>query len=643
MADLDWEAFKRAVVEAGKDTEAEKKAIKETSLADDIYALVRSISKGVFSGFDDKAVAYGRSKLFGVDYETELAKQLAETGQIKEASPNAFMAGEITGAIAGPGKLGVKQVMALPKLGPMGGRLPHAAGLGGAAGAVYGAGEAPSGEEATGAAKGGATGAILGPVAVGGLQLTGLAANKLWQAANKTKFAQKDFATRKLAQALDRDGMSVDDATNRLTELGPEGVVADIGPNVRGLAESVAQVPGKPAAAAQRSLTARQENRNARLDDAIFKATGGKEDLSGEVKALMTAREEAAAPLYKKAYEVGPVYSDRISEFLKDPLIQKGLKDGIEIERLAALAKGEKFKPGDIGVTSFNSAGDPILGSTPTMQTLDTIKKGLDDILETYREPITGKLKLDKRGTEINNVRKSFIKAIDDLNPDYAAARKAWAGPTATLDAYAKGRDALSQPHKVVKELAKGLENDSEREFFRKGFAEALIAKVHDTGDTASIIQKLFANEGIRDKIKAAFGDSDVYAQFEKAMDAERTFYETYRQVLQNSRTAARTAGKEDLGVDPSPIFGMLSEAAKGNAENVLARGASAIKNWMSRPNEMQREALGPMLFDPAKRVETLNDLRRRQVFNAMRPKNQITGLSGFGAGAYSGKKASDQ
>jgi hypothetical protein len=53
----------------------------------------------------------------------------------------------------------------------------------------------------------------------------------------------------------------------------------------------------------------------------------------------------------------------------------------------------------------------------------DYVKRGMDDVIEGYRDAVTGKLNLDTEGRAINNTLRSFHQAFDAANPDYAAAR----------------------------------------------------------------------------------------------------------------------------------------------------------------------------------------------------------------------------
>lgn len=80
-----------------------------------------------------------------------------------------------------------------------------------------------------------------------------------------------------------------------------------------------------------------------------------------------------------------------------------------------------------------------------TTQTLDYVKRGMDDVLEQYRNPITGKLELDEAGKAENSVLRSLLNEVDQLNPAYGQARGAYAGPASEQEALRLGQGSLTQ------------------------------------------------------------------------------------------------------------------------------------------------------------------------------------------------------
>ena len=161
--------------------------------------------------------------------------------------------------------------------------------------------------------------------------------------------------------------------------------------------------------------------------------------------------------------------------------------------RALSIAKEEGRDPASLGIT-FNVAGDPVFQRVPSWQTLDYVKRGLDDVLNQYREPLTGKLVLDEGGNAVNSTRKAFLNFIDNNNPDYAAARQAWAGPTEALAAMKQGQNFRQMRPELIQQTLDGM-SPSEQEFFRLGSADSLRTAVGRSGTAAPLIGSNAVNQ----------------------------------------------------------------------------------------------------------------------------------------------------
>lgn len=90
------------------------------------------------------------------------------------------------------------------------------------------------------------------------------------------------------------------------------------------------------------------------------------------------------------------------------------------------LARLEAFAYGDAPGMSPN---EPVATTKPTMQTLDYIKRGLDDVLNGYRDKTTGKLNLDERGRAVLETLNEFKRIIAPTGSAYRNALDAGGDP----------------------------------------------------------------------------------------------------------------------------------------------------------------------------------------------------------------------
>jgi hypothetical protein len=433
--------------------------------------------------------------------------------------------------------------------------------------------------------------------------------------------------------ALQKDGVSASDAQAALTKLGPQATLADVGgTNVRSMGEQVAMGPGSGSQTAQATLEGRSAGAQQRINDAIKDATGATGNIHADADALIAQRAQAAAPLYDiaLAQDKNPVFTSklavdpRLAQFANDPIVQQGMQRGAEVARLNALAKGDDFDPHkylwnttpEVPPTLKPGTVDPSTGAkmtpdtytpgtppqtTVSMNALDAAKRGMDDILEQYRDPVTGKLNLDQRGKAINDVRSAFVKHLDSINPDYAAARAAYAGPSQSLDAMNMGKRALSNDPEVTSKIVGNL-SEGDKQFYLNGVTRALQNKIESTQDGADATRKIFGNTLIRNKIAAAFDDPDKFQAFQQKMEAEAKFAQTRNELLKGSQTGRRMAGN-DAAADFMPH---LMSAATGDFRSGGLGAIRSAQNYLMKPSEQRLGAQANYLFGPGQ--QSLDD-----------------------------------
>ena len=583
-------------------------------VAGPIEGTVRSIAQGATFGLADEGGASLDTLMGSGSYEDNLAKQRFATAMFANENPAMSFLGGAAGSIgsgAGALKLGAKAVPAIynafTKLNPY----AQAAIGGGAGGAASGFGEGEGGFLARlkDAALGGTAGAVLGPLVHG-----------VGQGVQYARSSATDRAMSKVRNSLARDQMTPDQAMTMLDELGPVSTLADLGPNMQGLGAAVASVPGQGKTAAQ-MLNARQtgdivspktEGQAKRILDASGRALGVAADDAatrgtnyyGAIDDLYEAGATAAKPLYDAAYAVKPMWGTPDTAKLQGLLKRPSVKD--------ALAKAERIA-GDEGVDPRSIGLDGKGNITPqgsSIQTLDYVKRGLDEMIEAERDSITGRL--STAGGRIAKVRQELVDELDILAPDYGKARAAYAGPAASRDALALGRAALD-PEQALEVTAKDVAKllDSDKAFFRQGVARRIEELVTKSPDGADAIKRIFGNQAIRAKLAAAFPDDASFKNFAKTMQAEAQMFATRGAVLQGSRTTPLAENVKDLGPNMlGDAVDIAASAASGNTMGLLTRAGKAIASRTGqRVRESTANELAKTLFTPSALAR--EDIRR--------------------------------
>lgn len=579
--------------------------------------LVRQVANGATFGFADE-ISAGLNSLIGKgNYDDNLKAERDKDKAFEAANPVAATAAQIGGGLmtggAGAGRAVAAQGLSLPA------KVLRSSGVGAAAGGLAGFGAGEDGLEnrattaATGALTGGVVGAALPPV-VAGLGKLGDALSPITEPIANRFRSGPQIADLKIAQAIERDKLTPEQVAQNLRDIGPNAALVDAGgENLSSLGRAAAGVPGEAKEKAAAFLNTRQEGQGARIVGKIERSLDTTADYHANADDLLARRAREAAPLYEAAYAKPFVWSDQISGLMDRPSMKQALG------RAYRIAAEEGRDPQGLGL-AMNEAGDVTFASVPSMRTLDFIKRGLDDVLEGYRDKTSGRLVLDEAGRAVNNTRAQLLRAIDDANPEYKAARAAYAGPSQSLDAMARGRDFIKSDAEVTTKQLVGLP-DSDKEFFRAGAARALRDMIYNTDDGSNAVRRLFGNQMKRDKLAAVFPDEASFKEFERAMQSEALMYSTRAKVLGGSRTAPMQAELADL--DSSGGLGSAaSQAVRGNLLGAVGDLASTVMSRAQRPSERVGNALADMMFnsDPQATAAVLARLRAQpSVQNSLR------------------------
>jgi len=473
------------------------------------------------------------------------------------------------------------------------------AGISGATtGAISGAGSSEANslagvaqDAATNGAIGGALGGVSAPVQA----VLGAAARPVVSRVRDS--AAADYAREKIAEALQRDArgaLAKSGAANpvtmagaRLNALGPEARIVDAGGrNSNQLLDTLATLPGATKDAAELAIRSRQAGRAGRLigaaDDAL--GTNGQR-LAGTVENLIAQRETASRPLYAQLYNTNVKSSAALTDIVT------------AADQLGASGVGQKIATARQMPYSLN-ASDLQKGMPVSMRDVDHLKQGLDTLIAKQWDAQAGKL--TPLGGSLQQLKDSLIAESDRLTTGadgasiYAAARQAYAGPSALLDAARAGQQAISKGETAISQATQGL-SDSELQAFRVGAFDSLRNKIGASDAGRTELMNAWKNPATRDKLKALFGDERSYRTFAAAAASEGRM-KGLESVGRGSQTAARQYGAGDLDVPAlSEAGGALRDAVSGNALGAMAAVGRAW-NRVATP-EPVRDEMGRILL----------------------------------------------
>jgi hypothetical protein len=361
-------------------------------------------------------------------------------------------------------------------------------------------------------------------------------------------------------------------------KLGVQSTIMDATPSLSTLGEAVVTRAGSGRKILGKGLNERLEGGREAAASRALKDIGKGVDYTAQEDKLVGTLRANANNLYDTAYAHGSVDDTRILKVLEDDTFKKAFKKTQAIsskEARAAELRGEdasRFKLNDI--YSQDKDGNLIsVGKIPDVRTLDYIKRGIDALIDKgYRGEGMGKAEANA----LKDLKRAYVKVIDDNVPEYAAARAKYAGDIEVLDALRMGRTDYLSPKMLPAEAKKLVDamSDGERDALRAGVAQSLLTKVMDAPQQINAAQRIIGAPATRKRLEALFQDPNEYKVFEAALTRESELFRNAQDIVRGSRTANKTEALKDLRAG-NGIFDIAGEAvdiAAGSPGSVVGR-----------------------------------------------------------------------
>lgn len=578
---------------------------------------VRQIAQGASFGFGDEIEAGIRSFFGKRDYK-DIRDELRTKQQLFEQDyPLAATGLELAGSIAAP--LGVaktalgqtkvaKQVGDALKSGSAKTRIGTGAAVGGASGAMYGAGTAQEisdipKDAATMGAVGAVGGAVL-PEAIRGIgSVGGSVVRNIGERLGKGDADAN--ATRLLAQRLADEGLDEQGVTRRLNEYKEAGVsdavIADLGETLKDLGYLSYSIPSKSKTATREFLEGRASDVKQETFANLSQSAGIPTDKLGVnyLDELIATNKQRAKDAYKGIE--GEVISTAPFRRYKDRDVMK--KAYKEAEKLAN-AEGESIVP-------YEQLFD---GTTVSIKTLQQIKRGLDAEISGAG---TKDFKLTPYGGSVSALRKEFDSLIKSKNKAYKEADELFATDVKITDAYKMGEKYNTMD---VRTLRKNFLNatDAEKKAFRVGMMSN-IEKELQKMTTNDLSAKIFKSQKQKEALRYVFPTTESFNKFKDMVKLQQNKLDTGRQVLGGSQTGKRELIKEEAETTQQVLNYGLNVAS---GQGVIPAALGALRGLVNqaRISPATAESLKQKLFQSSNVDDVLKEITELQKKQAMRP-----------------------
>lgn len=349
--------------------------------------------------------------------------------------------------------------------------------------------------------------------------------------------------------------------------------------------------PGKTADALTGAVTDRQLNRPARMLDDVAEAVGvSPEAATGNIEALVKAGRERAGPLYEEAYSVGAIDTEQLTALATRPSMRAAMA------RARSIAAEEGRNPIELGfeikATPIDRTGptparewmerqdlpdamgyEAVTLRNPTAQTWDYVKRGVDDILNTYRDKTTGKLHLDEKGRAILGTLNQMREELINANPAYGRALAESGEYLSSERAFRDGGKWLFNGKYTERQFSErlGQMTAAEREAFNGGIAN----QFYNLAQNSKLDPKLLRTPRFRAKLEAALGPERADALIAGAIEeATMLAFERRYAPGANSVTAELKAAMAEQ--DATTPVGQI-------ADDFVERGVTGAVRGMTR------------------------------------------------------------
>lgn len=395
-------------------------------------------------------------------------------------------------------------------------------------------------------------------------------------------------------------------------ENGVPMALMDTGDEARGLASAISRKPGPGRKLMREVVIPRQTGQGERIQTSIRRDLGPTANVRAQSEALTSQAQAAAAPHYDQAYAAPGASVFDVSDLMSRPSMRKALPNAVRI------AQEEGRDPNALGIR-FDEAGNPTSFENPSWQTFDYVKRGLDDVVEAYRDPVTGRLNLDTEGRAVNGTLRDFLARVDKANPDYAAARQAYAGPARMASALRKGASIGNSDAEDIWAHTRDM-TPPELAQYRLGVRSALGKLVNGRTDGSDKVNALLNTPKKRAALAQVFGGEEGLDRFLTTLGQEGELAKTYGRVDTGSKTAHNLADDANLDGMGGIAANAAGRAVKGHGlvSNAISTLADLHKYGTGKAGErvVSELAAGLSETDPAAFREAIKAARRAAALN---------------------------
>jgi len=343
-----------------------------------------------------------------------------------------------------------------------------------------------------------------------------------------------------------------DNAAQALRRAGPDGMLADAGPNARALLDQSIQVGGAGRRIAGEAIDQRAAAANPRITRTLDLLLGQPEGTRAASRGISQRTAALRQRAYDKAYSIDINYArpeGRKVEEVLGRVPPRVLSRAVQEADEAMIADGLRNMQ---IMAQIADDGSVAFREMPNVQQLDYIKRALSEIAQGETDAVTGRI--TGAGVRAKKLAGELRDAIGEAAPAYRTATKLGGDKIAEEQALDLGRKLL-QPGTTREMVADQMANASReaKAAARRGlrsYIDDTMANITrtlggtetDVREAAKLVTSMSSRANM-DKVRTVLGDKAADRLF-SVLDEVAAQFETRAAVAAGSQTFGRTEGR---------------------------------------------------------------------------------------------------
>jgi len=405
-------------------------------------------------------------------------------------------------------------------------------------------------------------------------------------------------------------GGDMDQILTRLTQAEQLGVPMTLAdqPQLTSLAGATVRRSPNAKMMADDIMEPRARGQYDRLTGAIERDFGPIANVPQLSDDLIKQARTQSAPLYRQAFDAPGASSVDVSGIVKTPMGSLALQKAAGRVQNKLGPDGQPLDPQTLGF-DIGAGNEVTLGQTPSFETLDYMKRGLDDIIDGGYDPIARSYTPEAQAATA--LKQNLVGQMDNVNPAYAQARSIYGGKAQERGALQQGQAALSMTPDTMNFQRQAL-SPSQQQQYGLGYRSAMSEQAGKVRYASNPFETAYGTPQAQQKVASLFPEGAE--RFGQQYDLERLLANSKNQITGNSMTAARSNADADFA--PGMMQTVVMDAATTGTP-LMTGGRLLAKlggDELGRIGAKRKaEALAPILFDadPAKNAAVLRELQK--------------------------------